>query len=431
MAIPTDRDLIQLGPWRQGANNLAEETSVPRGSFREGVNVDVADSGKVRRRRGYTKVADADEPESLFGYGNRGFFLEGGSLMGFEVIDGVETAPTELYAGLRPFSRLAHCLIDPDIYVSDGDVSLRVSPSNAVSLWSVPATALLALTSSAGGTLPEGRYGVSVALKTASGEEGPLTPMLFTDAAEGSSLNIAVQPAPAGLRTAVYMTKPNGTALLLLAVLPSGVGVAALNKQALGRAPVSEDLDMFPGGAHALVWNGRLVNASGRYVQWSEPFQFGLWNPGLNYRELIEDVTMLAAAETQTGFFIGQKSRTYYMSGGDPADASLKEAYPAGVIPGTLQMVPGERLPLENPPADPTPMWLSTTGVFCVGLGDGTVIPLTAPRFATQIGPEGAALFDPRRGINRFVATVRNPSDNVFAMSDSFTAEVVRNNIDP
>jgi hypothetical protein len=190
-------------------------------------------------------------------------------------------------------------------------------------------------------------------------------------------------------------------------------------------------MDPMPGGNYAAVWQGRLLVGFDRFVAWSEPMQYGLTKAMYNYLELAEPVTGVGAPETSEGFFIGQRSRTYFAAGADPADAVLREAYPAGMIAGTLQMVPGARLPLEAPPAEPVPMWLATNGVFCVGLPAGTVLPLTEAKYATMLSDSGAALFDQRGGISRYVATLRNPTENNFAMTDTVTAEVVRNNLTP
>lgn len=427
MAAPSERDLVRLGPFVRGINNLAEETSVPRGAARSAVNVDIADSGKVRRRAGYERRIEADEPESLFGYGPRGFYLEGQNLMGFEVIDGSETAPLTLYTGLRPYARLAHCLIEPDIYVSDGVVALRITPSNDVSLWSIPAAPTPALQPLPTGALPPGRYHVAVALKSSTGEEGPLSSLATIDLASAGGIRLEIPSST--YRTAVYMTKPDGTELLLVVTIPTGATVLNISKQMLGRPPVSQDTDPMPAGRFAAVWRSRLLVADDRFVHWSLPNQFALTNLGYDYLEFVEQTTMLAAPETAGGFFVGQQSRTYFISGDDPADFRITEAYPFGVIPGTMTMVPGARLPFENPPAVTVPLWMASNGVFCVGMPDGTVAPLTETNFAASSGSEGAALFDQRGGVNRFVATLRNPTENAFAFSDQVTAEVVRNGI--
>lgn len=429
MAIPTERDLARLGPWRAGTDNLSLETQVPRGSLRKAVNVDITDSGRVMRRHGRIKVFDG-ETSNIEGFGNRGFFQEGQVLYAFERVDGAETAAVPIYEGLRPEARLTYCLIEPDIYVSDGEVSLRISPSNEVTSWSLPIPPLPGL-STTSGNLSAGRYHVAYAYKASSGEESPLSNSAVIEIEDGQGVTVQLTHLLNGMRTAIYMTKANGTELLHVATVPGQPSSVNVHKQNLGRPPATEDMDPMPGGEFAAVWNGRLLVASDRFVQWSEPMQYGLTKSMYNYLELAEAVTALGAPETAEGFFIGQQSRTYFAAGRDPADAQLREVYPAGIVPGTLHMVPGARLAMDAPPAEPVPMWLATNGVFCVGMPTGDVVPMTEARFAAMKASDGAAFFDQRDGINRFVATLRNPTENNFAVSDTFSAEVIRNNLNP
>lgn len=431
MATPgVSERLISLGPWPTGANNLALETSVPRRSFRRGINVDVTDDGKVVRRDGATLAFEGDDLHSLFGYGRRGFFVEAGTLFGFEVIDGTETEPLALYEGLAPHVRLAHCMIEPYIFVSDGTTNLRIDADNNVAPWAVPtAPDPGAQVLPTGGTLQAGRYHVAVAYKNGSGEEGPLSGTRTVDLAEGQALAVSLTHTHAGLRSAVYMTKANGTELLHLATVPHGTPAVNVFSPRLGRPSPTLNLDPMPPARFAALWNGRLLTAADRFVQWSEPNHYSLTHLAYDYLELAQPITGLAAGESATGFFVGQEDRTYFVSGADPADAALVVAYPAGMVPGTVTMIPGARLPLENPPVTPVPMWLASNGVFCVGMQDGTVFPLTETRYAARTGQEGAALFMQKAGRSKFVTTVRDPQENTFAMSDQFTAEVVRNGI--
>lgn len=430
MATPgTTERLIDLGPWPTGANNLALETSVPRRSFRRGVNINVSDDGKVLRREGYTQIVDG-LTENLFGYGSRGFFVQDGDLYGFEVVDGAESGPVLLYEGLLPFRPLAHCLIEPDIFVSDGENTLRILPDNNVVPWAVPAAPTVSLTPLAEGSLPTGRYHVAVAYKTPSGEEGPLSAWEVVELGEGQGIRIGLMHGSVtGMRTVVYMTKPSGTELLHVATVGQPPAINLMAAPRFGRPPVTQDLEPMPPARFAALWKGRLLVAQDRFVFWSEPNQYGMTNPAYNYLEFAQEVSGLAAVETSEGFFVGQGDRTYYVAGADPADAALATAYPAGMIAGTVHMVPGARLPLDPPPSVPVPMWMASNGVFCVGMMDGSVFPLTESRYAAQTGREGAALFVQQGGQSRFVSTVRDPHENTFAFEDQFTAEVVRNGI--
>lgn len=431
-----ERELQRIGPWPAGTNNLSAEHAVPPRSFREGVNVRVADNGEVSRRDGYSLLFDLVEPHSAFGFGMRAFFAQGTTLYATEMYeDGSMSEAMPIFEGIERDAPLAYAVIEPDIYVSDGALSLRISSNNTVTQWAPPQaptpTTNGALTG--GGSLPPGRYQIALAYRLANGEEGPLSPWLSIDVASIEQPVIAFPAAPAPVeRQLIYMSKPDGTALLLYGSVPASATSATLTKLRLGREPVSDGLESMPPSRFAAYYAGRLLAAVEDMVVWSEPMQYSLTSIEFNYTLFAEPVTGLGVVgETTDGFFVGQLSRTYFVRGDNPNDARLQEVYPSGMVPGTLSHVPGARLPLEAPPTVPVPCWLATNGVVCVGLQDGTVLPLTEPRFVANVGDKGASVFEQRNGVSQFLVTTANPSDNVFAIQDQVSIEVVRNGISP
>lgn len=432
--IPRDAQLVQLGPWPAGGNNLTVEHSVPRRAFREGVNVVVADDGKVRRRDGYDKVFDAVEPHSGFGYGARGFFAEGTELRAIELYpNGSVSEPLTIFEGLAIDEPLAHCLIEPDIYVSDGTVALRISPTNTVSEWALPTPPAPAVSALAGGAFEAGRYQFALAYRAATGEESGLSSTVAFDLTDtgGFTLSFPAGPASAA-QVLVYMTKPNGAQLMFARAAPAAATTITLTPGPLTRMSPTAGMEPLPAGRFAAYFAGRLLVAVADAVFWSEPMLYALTAYEHNYALFGEPVTGIGVVgETAGGFFVGQMSRVYFARGENPAEARLEEVYPAGMVPGTLTHVPGARLPMENPPTVPVPVWLATNGVICAGMPDGSIAPLTETTFATKVGDAGASVFVQRDGENRLVVTTRNPSENVFAVTDSVSIEVVRNGITP
>lgn len=427
---PTDGELIKLGPWAQGINNLRDETAVGSG-LREAVNVDIDDNGIVSRRDGYTKIIDELEPHSVFAYGRRVFYAVGTELTMFEVFDGgTEGVPTVLFDQLTWDAPLAHCLIEPNIYVSDGVTALRVLASGDVVPWSLPTAPAPQAMLAGAGSLEDGDYTFCLAYRAESGEEGPLSAPT-TLSVTGGAVTLVFPAAPVGVaRQLIYMTKPNGTAPLLYGSLVASSTMAVVSQNRLGRPPAAAGLDPMPAGNHAIYFAGRLLVASAEVLFWSEPNQYGCCALDYNYEMFAEDITGLGVAgETANGFFVGQATRTYFLRGGDPAEAVTEEAYPAGIVPGSLTHIPGSRLGLDNPPSVPLPAWLATNGVFCVGMPDGSVLPLTERRYAADVGVRAAATFVAREGRNQLLVTTQNPSENNFAFRDDVSFEVIRNGI--
>lgn len=429
---PSDRDLVTLGPWPRGIDNVSAEHAVKPGSLREAVNVNLDDDGRLSRRDGYEKLFEENEPHSLFAYGRRAFYAAADTLKQIEFFDNGEPGdPIDVYEGINRDAPLAHVMIEPDIFVSDGVINLRIDGASNVTLWSLPtAPRPDAVLNTGTGALEAGRYSISIAYRSATGEEGPLGPAIDVTVEEGS-IELSFPAAPAGVaRQLVFLTKPNGTAPLLYGSLPAAATMAVVSQNRLGRSPVAAGLDPMPAGHFATYFAGRLLVGYEAVLYWSEPNQYSYTALDYNYIMLAERITGLGTAgETTTGVFVGQETRTFFLRGDNPADAKLEECYPAGVVPGSMTLIPGARLGLENPPAMPLPAWLATNGVFCVGLPDGSVLPLTETRYAAAVGTRAAATFLPREGRNQLLVTTQNPSENNFAISDSVSFEIIRNGI--
>lgn len=427
---PENRELSSIGPFPLGANNLARETSVPRTQLREAVNVDLSDNGKARRRHGYTQLDALSHATSLFGYGERGFVLEGDELLAFEVRGRQLTGLIPIASGLQA-GRLAHTLIEPDIFVSDGQRNLRIGPGNEVSDWTPPQPDSPAVMSfSEGGALDAGRYRAALTLRAADGTEGPPSPVLDFELSEGQYPTLSLPTAPAGYRAMLYMTKPNGRELLFVGSPPAGATSVNVMTQRLGRPIATDHMQAMPPGRHSLLFRGRLWVALGELLTASEPFQYGVTQLDFNTIPFSEHITGLGAAGEQGGgFFVGQRSKVYFLEGDSPGQMALREQYPAGMVEGTLTMIPGARLPFEAPPSAPVPIWLATNGVVCVGLPDGSVAPLTEGRYAAAVGKTGAGMFVQRDGESRYVTTTQDPDENTFAATDEVSYEVVRNGI--
>lgn len=427
---PSDRDLQTLGPFPAGANNLSRETSVPRRSVREAINVDLSDDGKFRRRKGYGLIEALDSPDSLFGVGNRGFLLDDGILYAFEVDSGVVSSLVPIYSGLRQGARLARAVIEPDIFVSDNDQNLRIAPDNTVSPWSIatPGSPTVAVVD---GAMPPGVYMFAVTGRLASGEEGSPSGVFMTTADSPAQFVLTLPPALSDVpRFSIYMTKTNGSELLFVGSVPSNAGTVTITSPKLGRPMVTDHTQPMPPAQFAMYFRGRLWVASGSLLTASEPFQYGVTQSDFNTIPFSEDITGLGTAgEAGGAFFVGQQSKVYLLRGDSPDDLGMVEKYPFGMVAGTLTMVPGARLPLEAPPSEPVPIWLATNGVVCVGMPDGSVLPLTETSYAADVGATGAGLFLQRDGESRYIASTSEPRENVFAMRDEVAFEIVRGGI--
>lgn len=424
-----DRELVSLGPWPFGLDNQSVEGATDRRALRTALNVDITKEGRARRRRGRQLAFALPGAHSIYGENGPLCLVASGTKL-YRIDESL--TPTEIYDDLRADAPLAYTMIEPYVRVSDGVRALRVSSSGVVTTWAVESPTWAAALESANGAFTAGRYGVAVSFVSPEGEESALAHVeTYADVSDGRGLVVSWSPPAAGIRARVYITKPNGTELLQALTAPAGAASVSISNARLGAACATLDLDTMPAGEYEAYFNGRLYAMTGDLLSWSEPNHYTLWNPELNFMPFSEPGTMLAASpEGGSGVYVGLGSRTYYLRGDDPSTASLVEAYPAGVIAGSLAYVPGEKLPMDGPPAARVPMWLASNGVFCAGLGDGTVLPVTEARFATKLSTRAAAMYRHQNGLSQYVATLVNATDNPAAVGASVSATIVRNGVE-
>ncbi len=120
----------------------------------------------------------------------------------------------------------------------------------------------------------------------------------------------------------------------------------------------------------------------------------------------------------------------YFLRGKDPSNFDMVEAYPSGVVPGSLVMVPATALNIETVSLR-VPVWMSTSGVFCVGGPNGQVLATTEAYFSGDVAERAAALFRSVDGINQVLVSMQKPlRSSKLAVTDSASATVVRNGIE-
>lgn len=83
---------------------------------------------------------------------------------------------------------------------------------------------------------------------------------------------------------------------------------------------LSEDderlLKPLPGGSHVCAWKGRTFITKGPYILWSEPFQYGVYDPIRNFVQMQEDIIWMAPLET--GIYVGLQTSVVFLKGNGP-----------------------------------------------------------------------------------------------------------------
>lgn len=426
MARPGERDLVNLGPWPSGANNLAREDSVPGGQFRRGINVDVYPSGKVRSRPGYELALAAPGADSLWSDGTAALFREGAELRRF--LPGTTTQT--VVADIDAFADIVYCAVDQYVYVSDQRRAWRVDLyAGTARPWGLAAPAgQPEAVASANGGLHAGAYQVAITYLTADGEESGTTLAVSVDVPQHGGVQLSHIPQPHEPHVThinVYATRVGSGTLLWHGRLPVGTTDYLVTTQHLGRELQSQHYTQMPAGHAAAFYNGVFYVAADNLLVWSPPHWYGQWGTDSNYLEFEAPIDLVTAAGPRSGgggLFVAVGRKTYFLPGNAPKEfRQVDMAY--GAVRGSGARVSGDAFEIDGLPGYELPVWVDRDGFFSIGLPDGNVQRPTSARYVMGVGEFASAFVRELRGVQQYVVAMPGPA-STSRMAFSDTAEM-------
>lgn len=327
-------------------------------------NVDMVLPGAFRGRSGYTKLIPGADMHSLWvSAKGRAFVVSAGQLCALDVRNRQLTplAMTVPTAATLSFADLP----DGDIAVSDARTLLRIKPDNSLQpvVAAAPAPAPTATADAGANT-----YLYCFAYVDALGVVGLCTQ---SKVVVGGVPTFNVPAPPAGYRTQVYVSHPNGEVMYLAAESSGGVLVCGQDRIG-GECLTLNQQALMPGSAMC-VHGGRLYVARGSVIYYSHPYSMGVMSPA-NFLPMPAEVTVMAP--TPTGCFI-VADKTYWLQGSDPLAAQLSVINEHTGVARSLARL-----------SDGRPVWASSDGVV-VGSPDGAITSLTSEVAVGQDAPSG------------------------------------------
>lgn len=427
MPGPSDRSLQQFEGWN-GINNVLSEVGLPTEFLRQANNVDIDDQGKPQRRAGYTQVIAGGARSlwagRLFPYA---LYASANMLYAFDDPTNPQAVTT-----VDSVSDLSYCEVNDVVYWTDGtslgmiDMDLAPHPPAAANPPSQPT-----LVATGTGGLFAGSYQVAVTHVDALGRESGTSIARVVQVAEGGGIQATFAPAVAGTVTRrIYMTSANGDVLYLYRTVPAAVSALLLGVGNLTTELRTQFLEPMPGGHLVRYYNGRLYVAQHNRVLFSRSLRYGQYDPSEGYLTFRGHIRLLhGVGEGQSGgLFVGDDRRVYFLGGPDPENFTQRTAYPFAAVEGTALTVPGSYLGLSE--TREVVYWLSSNGVFCVGMPDGSVMPMTERYALAPQAQSGASFIRDIAGIRQIVTNISGIGNTqVAAASDSAVARVERNGV--
>lgn len=426
----TDRQLEKFLSFALGINNVDPEHELEDEELRSATNVDINPKGKVRMRRGRTKVyTPTGELHSLWNGANQTLFVDDGSLYRLSS----EYELSLVRSGLSKDMPLSYDDVAGDVYYSNGLVSGKVTSSGENAYWgmecpiSQPNLSLLGY-----GAMDAGDYQVAVTFVSQSGEEsGTARAAKITLQAVGGILmdNLPQPLRPDIDRIRIYVSEANGSSLFLRAQVPVGSDAYSLNSIITeGKRLETQFLSAMIPGHIVRYYRGCLYVAEGKTLHFTTEWRYGLHDPMRNRFHFPERIKILEP--TKEGIFVGA-DRLYFLSGRKPEDMQQRDVDAMNCVEGT-----GVRVPVtmfgEGADGDVEfyPCWFSYPQGWVIGLTDGTVKMLMKDRVAAPGYETGAALFREEDGIRQLVGAMRGGgAADKFGARDEITGTIIRNGI--
>lgn len=429
MAV-SDDELRSVGPWPAGINNVAKEDRLPRDeagaplALRDAKDVDMDTPGWVRRRRGYQRFHDGELTHSLWSSKELAFglFVDGGVLHALFEDERVQSLGVEL--GTLPVS---YTLINDRIYFTNRSACGMVTLALETHAWAphqpagVPTVSLVT-----GYALDPGLYQVAVTFTDLLGRESGCGKAAAIDVPAEHGIALASIPQPSDPSATpiinVYCAGPNDQVLRLYTSIPAGTTSGMIGQVANGRSMTTQFLQPLPAGQIVRSVNGRQYVAVGREVLYSDPLRYGLFNPVSNRIRFDSTVDLLEPAGND-GLFVAAGKRTYWLGGRDPAEFSQNIRRGAGAVKYSSTRVPGTVLGMQS--EEDLPVWLASSGHFCVGMPGGTVVVLKEQEAVVPNADRAAVMFRSENGLQQIVAALRGPRAQGLAVSDRPVAHVL------
>jgi hypothetical protein len=396
-------DPVRLGPFPQGMNNVAPDHALPEGSFRDAVNLDITNSGTLKRRGGYTEALAGSNIVSAWGDGVDAYCVDGTTMYSLTASPTgtlTKTAVTNSVGALLG-STTNFCKTATHIAVSDRH-NLYYLSGTALHTWTASAPVVQ---STSGGT--DGVFLLATTTLLDDGSES--APSVLVRVTGSYPLTVTVSPQ--SRTTYLYASSLNGTHMYRAGEITSGTLV--LNTSTVEGMPLlTANYNHLPAGQMMRFGYGRLWSVVDNAVFYSVPMYFNLYDATANVLLFPSKVT---AFEVLTnGYLVGLENEIGMLRGSDVNQAMYTRLLPFGVVPGTC---------VEDPRGGF--LFMTKHGLHHISL-EGQLTPLHHDRVAVETATAGSAGILISDGSTRAITSLFNGAFSGTVASSFMDAEIVR-----
>ena len=361
---------VSIMPIPKGIDQFSPDTSMPKGTARDALNVDIDRAGNFARRDGFAIALAGANLHSLHSHDDNAYVCQANALC-------LYTAPSTLtpVITLPSAQPVQFHSSESGLYFCQTDCVGVIDQLGARLIGVPDGNYLGALPADVGG-LEAGRYGVAYSycfeFPGRAIEEGSLGPITFLQIAAGSGIRANFPAAPIGATHArIYRTDANGESLHLVSHIPTAIPSYLLGRSSLGRNPTTRGTRRIRGGHAIRYWKGRLLIARDNVLGFSMPMNYGLEDVRSGFVQFPARITFIEGVEG--GVFIGQPNGVAFLAGTRPDDWSMRQVSAVAPVPGSSAYIDAYQIDSDMQLNGKVAVWLSASG-YAVGTADGVVI---------------------------------------------------------
>jgi hypothetical protein len=422
---------IQLGSWVEGVTNNLPAKSVQNNGLTDAVNVDIDDKGKIKRRKGYSKIFNPQVGQKIYKMigmpDGRLCVALNGFICVIEPNTGVVYQSNEVVGDDVCFLEL-----NGEIYFSSKNASnsgilykdSSFTDGYYIRDFGVPLVNSAPLIEIESGTLVAGVYQYCFTKFNHLGEESGTTQPQLIIIPDNSSIKFTFANYEPGKQRAdgkgginVYLSEANGETLYLNAKIydnGSPFSSVVCNKSSTqGTSLKQKSSDKFPYVLNLAYCSGRIFGSDGNIVWYSNAYNYGLVDLESNYLLFSNEIKIMTAV--QDGLYVADRMTYYVDCRNIEKGAERRTVLPySGLI--------GSECFLENEFAV---SWMSDKGVV-LGYNGGEVKNMQDPKFIPNKAAGGAMLHRYQDGISQLLVTMFDEEANGAAVQDFAEAEIRR-----
>lgn len=408
MTIP-----VKFRGWARGVDNVHQDYEIPADSLRRAVNVDVLDSGKLRRRKGSSQTLAASGSHSLWSDGATAYYVQSNTLRRF-FENGTSTSLGTFAAGTNP---VAYVKAGQEVYFTCATARGKIK-NGILTSWGVEVPATPPTLTATAGVLPPGTYFAAVTYVTADGRESGASLLAQVTLAVDGGVAVTSMPVPVDsnvTKKRLYISTADGEVLYMAVEVASADLFATMASSVTGAELRTAYLSTPPLGSAVTLANGRIyiIDAVDPRVVWfTEALDYDHVDIRKGYYTFGSPVTVIAGVAD--GVFMCA-DMTYFVSGAGTAEATQRVVLEFGAVAGSATTIPFST----------DAIWMTEQGPV-IGKDGGVVEMLTKERMSPGGMVDATALVRDKDSVRQYIVVGSNTESSALQAGSYAEAEIVR-----